>query len=98
VTEVDEGSWAALAGLAEGDIIRSIDGVAVKDMEAARARLREFGKSAFAAHRVLRVARRAHSVCRIANRLVAAARARCQNCATEIISHGNTRSATERNE
>jgi S1-C subfamily serine protease len=44
VTGVDEGSWAALAGLAESDIIRSIDGVAVKDMESARARLRQLEK------------------------------------------------------
>ncbi|HEX8236829.1 MAG TPA: PDZ domain-containing protein [Abditibacteriaceae bacterium] len=45
VTAVDEGSWAALAGLAEADIIRSIDGVPVKDMESARARLRDLEKA-----------------------------------------------------
>jgi serine protease Do len=45
VTAVDEGSWAALAGLAEGDIMRSIDGVPVKGMEAARARLRALEKA-----------------------------------------------------
>jgi serine protease Do len=45
VTGVEEGSWAALAGLAEGDIIRSIDGTPVKDMEAARTRLRALEKA-----------------------------------------------------
>jgi serine protease Do len=40
VTAVEDGSWAALAGLQEGHVIRSIDGVAVNTMEAARAKLK----------------------------------------------------------
>lgn len=44
VTAVDDGSWAALAGLAEGDILRRIDTTPVTSMETARAKLRELEK------------------------------------------------------
>lgn len=44
VTAVDEGSWAALAGLAEGDIIRRIDASTVTSMETARTKLSELEK------------------------------------------------------
>jgi S1-C subfamily serine protease len=40
VTAVEDGSWAALAGLQEGHVIRSIDGVIVNTMEAARTKLK----------------------------------------------------------
>jgi serine protease Do len=40
VTAVEDGSWAALAGLQEGHVIRSIDGVLVYTMEAARTKLK----------------------------------------------------------
>jgi serine protease Do len=40
ITAVEEGSWAALAGLEAGHVIRSIDGVNVNTMEAARAKLK----------------------------------------------------------
>jgi S1-C subfamily serine protease len=44
VLGVDDGSWAELAGFTTGDIIRSIGGVAVTDMESARARLKTLEK------------------------------------------------------
>lgn len=44
VTGVDQGSWASLAGLAEGDIIRRIGDNEVKGMADARTRLRELEK------------------------------------------------------
>lgn len=45
VTAVEEGSWAALAGLEEGHVIRSIDGTPVATMEAARAKLKALEKA-----------------------------------------------------
>jgi len=44
VLGVDDGSWAELAGFTSGDIIRSIGGVAVTDMESARAQLKALEK------------------------------------------------------
>ena len=44
VLGVEDGSWAELAGFTNGDIIRSIGGVAVTDMESARARLKALEK------------------------------------------------------
>ena len=45
VTAVEEGSWAALAGLQAGHIIRSIDGQNVQTMEAARSKLKALVKA-----------------------------------------------------
>jgi membrane-associated protease RseP (regulator of RpoE activity) len=45
VTAVEGGSWAALAGLEEGHVIRSIDGTTVNTMEAARAKLKSLEKA-----------------------------------------------------
>jgi serine protease Do len=72
VTGVDEGSWAALAGLAESDIIRSIDGVPVKDMESARARLRQLEKERPRRSVFFEVARVQHLVRRLQTDLVSA--------------------------
>ena len=44
VTSVEEGSWAALAGLQPGHVIRSIDGQNVQSMEAARTKLKALVK------------------------------------------------------
>ena len=45
VTGVEQGSWAALAGLEAGHVIRSIDGQNVQSMEAARAKLKALVKA-----------------------------------------------------
>jgi serine protease Do len=45
VTAVEEGSWAALAGLEAGHVIRSIDGHTVRSMEEARNKLRALEKA-----------------------------------------------------
>lgn len=45
ITAVEEGSWAALAGLQEGHVIRSIDGTTINTMEAARAKLKSLEKT-----------------------------------------------------
>jgi len=44
VTAVEEGSWAALAGLEAGHVIRAIDGQNVASMEAARSKLKALVK------------------------------------------------------
>lgn len=45
VTAVEEGSWAALAGLEAGQVIRAIDGQTVRNMEEARTKLRALEKT-----------------------------------------------------
>jgi serine protease Do len=45
VTAVEDGSWAALAGLEAGDVIRAIDGQTVRSMEEARNKLRALEKT-----------------------------------------------------
>jgi S1-C subfamily serine protease len=45
VVEVSKGSWAALANLQEGDVIRSINGAPVSSMEAARDALQNLEKT-----------------------------------------------------
>jgi serine protease Do len=45
VTAVESGSWAALAGLEAGNVIRAIDGQPVRSMEEARTKLRALEKT-----------------------------------------------------
>jgi len=61
VLGVDNGSWAELAAFASGDIIRSIGGVAVTDMESARTRLKALEKER-SKHVVFFVSRGIHTL------------------------------------